>query len=162
MLQVANWTLAESFWRTSRVRPLRSQRSWRTDAPTFQLQREPHRMTPMIQQRMNDVDNIDMTPQQQLYFRQEYDRQVRNPSTALILTVLFGGLGAHRFYLREWGWGIAYVLFFWTYIPSIISIIECPLIRSRTTKYNERCAQQILTKMNLPRHEPEPAGDVLA
>jgi TM2 domain-containing membrane protein YozV len=119
-------------------------------------------MTPMIQQRMNGVDNIDMTPQQQLYFRQEYDRQVRNPSTALILTVLFGGLGAHRFYLREWGWGIAYVLFFWTYIPSIISIIECPLIRSRTTRYNERCAQQILTTMNLPRHEPEPAGDVLA
>jgi TM2 domain-containing membrane protein YozV len=114
-------------------------------------------MTPMIQQRMGGVDNITLTPQQEVYFQQEYDKRVRNPNTALILTVVFGGLGAHRFHLREWGWGMAYVLFFWTYIPSIISIIECAQIRSRTAEYNERCAQRILTKMNVSRHEPAPA-----
>jgi TM2 domain-containing membrane protein YozV len=80
-------------------------------------------MTPMIQQRIGGVDNITLTPQQEVYFQQEYDKRVRNPNSALILTVVFGGLGAHRFYLREWGWGMAYVLFFWTYIPSIISIM---------------------------------------
>lgn len=110
----------------------------------------------MVQQQMCSVDSINLTPQQQSYFQQEYDKHSRSPNTALILTVLFGGLGAHRFYLREWGWGMAYVLFFWTYIPSITSIIECAQIRSRTIKYNERCAQRILTEMNVSRHEPAP------
>jgi TM2 domain-containing membrane protein YozV len=57
----------------------------------------------MSRQETKSVDNTNLTHQQQLYFQQEYDKQVRNPKTALILTVLFGGLGAHRFYLREWG-----------------------------------------------------------
>ena len=109
----------------------------------------------MVQQQMSDVDSINLTPQQQSYFQQEYAKYSRNPNTALILTVLFGGLGAHRFYLREWGWGIAYVVFFWTYIPSIISIIECAQIRSRTTEYNARCAEEILAKMDTAFHEPE-------
>jgi len=96
-----------------------------------------------------------MTPQQKLYFQQEYDTQIRNPSTALILTLLLGGLGAHRFYLRQWGWGIAYVLFAWTFIPVIVSIIECFLIRKRTTDYNERCAGTIMEKMDVIFSEPE-------
>jgi TM2 domain-containing membrane protein YozV len=112
----------------------------------------------MSQQEMKIVDNTNLTTEQQSYFQQEYDKLARNPTTALILTVVFGGVGAHRFYLREWGWGIAYVLFFWTYIPSIISILECAQIRSRTTKYNERCAQEILTKMNATFPEADAAA----
>ena len=41
-----------------------------------------------------------------------------------ILAILLGGIGAHKFYLGRWGWGIIYLLFCWTYIPSIIGIIE--------------------------------------
>jgi TM2 domain-containing membrane protein YozV/Tfp pilus assembly protein PilE len=43
--------------------------------------------------------------------------------TAVILSFLFGGLGVHRFYLGQW-WGIFYLIFWSTLIPSIISIIE--------------------------------------
>lgn len=89
------------------------------------------------------------TPQQKLYFQQEYDSQMRNPSTALVLTLLLGGLGAHRFYLREWGWGIGYILFSWTFIPVVVALFECFAIRKRTERYNERCASDIRTKMNL-------------
>jgi len=60
--------------------------------------------------------------QQKLYFQQEYDKQSRNPSTALILALLLGGVGAHRFYLRQWGLGVAYLLFVWTYIPAFIAL----------------------------------------
>jgi len=95
-----------------------------------------------------------LTPQQKLYFQQEYDKQSRNPSTALILTLFLGGLGAHRFYLRQWGWGAAYVLFAWTFVPLLVAFVECFLIRGRTDRYNEQTAQQILDKMDIIFSEP--------
>ena len=42
---------------------------------------------------------------------------------AAVLAFFLGAFGIHHFYLRQW-WGIFYLLFFWTYIPSIISLIE--------------------------------------
>ncbi|WP_282943700.1 TM2 domain-containing protein [Paenibacillus sp. RC67] len=41
-----------------------------------------------------------------------------------ILAILFGGLGIHKFYLGKVGWGIVYILFCWTYIPSLLGLIE--------------------------------------
>jgi TM2 domain-containing membrane protein YozV len=96
-----------------------------------------------------------LTSQQKLYFQQEYDKQSRNPSTALILTLLLGGAGAHRFYLRQWGWGAAYILFAWTFIPVCVALVECFFIRARTESYNKQVAQQILDKMNIIFSEPE-------
>ena len=43
--------------------------------------------------------------------------------TAGVLALLLGGLGIHRFYLGQW-WGIFYLLFCWTFIPSIVAFIE--------------------------------------
>ena len=41
-----------------------------------------------------------------------------------ILAILLGTLGAHKFYLGKIGWGIVYLLFCWTYIPTIAGIVE--------------------------------------
>jgi TM2 domain-containing membrane protein YozV len=62
---------------------------------------------------------------------------------------LLGGIGAHRFYLRQWGWGIAYILFSWTLIPIVVSLVECFFIRKRTEKYNEQAVNTIVQKMNV-------------
>lgn len=43
--------------------------------------------------------------------------------TAGFLAFFIGGFGIHRFYLGQW-WGIFYLLFWGSLIPSIISIIE--------------------------------------
>ena len=43
---------------------------------------------------------------------------------AVVLVLLFGGLGFHKFYLGKPVQGIFYILFFWTLIPSIIAFIE--------------------------------------
>lgn len=43
---------------------------------------------------------------------------------AAILAFFFGGIGVHKFYLGQIGWGILYFLFCWTLIPMIISWIE--------------------------------------
>lgn len=47
----------------------------------------------------------------------------KNKIVAGVLALLLGGLGIHRFYLGQW-WGIFYLLFVWTFIPSIIALIE--------------------------------------
>lgn len=44
--------------------------------------------------------------------------------TAGILALLVGGLGVHHFYLRHIGRGILYLIFFWTFIPAIVGLIE--------------------------------------
>lgn len=43
--------------------------------------------------------------------------------TAGVLAILLGGLGMHRFYLGQW-WGIFYLLFMGSGIPSVISLVE--------------------------------------
>lgn len=41
-----------------------------------------------------------------------------------LLALLLGAVGIHKFYLGSWGWGILYILFFWTYIPAILGLVE--------------------------------------
>jgi TM2 domain-containing membrane protein YozV len=48
----------------------------------------------------------------------------RNRSSAGILAIFLGGIGAHKFYLGQTGAGIVYLLFCWTFIPAFIGFIE--------------------------------------
>lgn len=41
-----------------------------------------------------------------------------------LLGILLGGLGIHKFYLGSWGWGLVYLLLFWTYIPALVALVE--------------------------------------
>jgi TM2 domain-containing membrane protein YozV len=43
---------------------------------------------------------------------------------AAVLAFFLGGLGGHKFYLGQVGLGILYFLFCWTFIPTIIALIE--------------------------------------
>ena len=43
---------------------------------------------------------------------------------AAVLAFFLGGFGIHKFYLGQIGWGIVYLLFCWTFIPSIVAFIE--------------------------------------
>lgn len=48
----------------------------------------------------------------------------RSKVVAGVLSVLLGGIGAHKFYLGRWGWGIAYFLFAWTLVPALAGLVE--------------------------------------
>lgn len=48
----------------------------------------------------------------------------KSKGTAIVLALLLGGLGAHKFYLGQNLQGFLYLLFCWTFIPSIIAFIE--------------------------------------
>lgn len=47
----------------------------------------------------------------------------RSRVAAAALAVFAGGFGAHRFFLGQW-WGVFYLLFFWTYIPFLVGVVE--------------------------------------
>ena len=49
---------------------------------------------------------------------------LKTKEKAIILAILFGWMGGHKFYLGEKGKGILYLLFFWTAIPCLAAIIE--------------------------------------
>jgi TM2 domain-containing membrane protein YozV len=49
---------------------------------------------------------------------------VRNRVIAIVLALLVGGIGVHKFYTDSIGLGIVYLLFFWTFIPALVALIE--------------------------------------
>jgi len=53
-------------------------------------------------------------------------RQKRNISKAalLLFTFFLGGIGAHKFYTGKNWQGVFYLIFFWTWIPGLIALIE--------------------------------------
>jgi TM2 domain-containing membrane protein YozV len=51
-------------------------------------------------------------------------RPPKNRGIALALALIFGGIGAHKFYLGRPGLGLLYLLFFWTMIPPILGLAE--------------------------------------
>src|SRR5258706_6221290 len=42
----------------------------------------------------------------------------------LLLTLFFGGIGAHKFYLGKYWQGALYLLFCWTMIPGLVALVE--------------------------------------
>ncbi len=48
----------------------------------------------------------------------------KNRSVSVGLALVFGGIGAHKFYLEKPGKGVLYMLFCWTGIPSIVGLFE--------------------------------------
>ena len=48
----------------------------------------------------------------------------KSKTTAALLALLIGGLGAHHFYLGNPVLGLVYIFFCWTFIPAIASFVE--------------------------------------
>ena len=48
----------------------------------------------------------------------------KNRTLAGVLAILTGTLGIHKFYLGQWKKGLLYLLFFWTGIPMLLSLLE--------------------------------------
>jgi TM2 domain-containing membrane protein YozV len=61
----------------------------------------------------------------------------KNATTGVMLAVLLGGIGAHRFYLGETGKGILYFSFWWSFIPAFIAIFEAFAMPARVRRYND-------------------------
>ena len=51
-------------------------------------------------------------------------QRVVNKTTYILLTIFLGGFGGHKFYTGKTLEGVLYLLFCWTYVPSLLALIE--------------------------------------
>ena len=91
----------------------------------------------------------DMSDQQKMIFMSEYNSAKKSTTVGVLLALFLGGFGAHRFYLNKIVSGVIYALFFWTFIPAIIALIECFLMSGTVKKYNEAKAIDISQKVKI-------------
>ena len=79
----------------------------------------------------------------QMMFMMQYNNIKKNPTTAILLGLLLGGIGGHKFYLGQTGAGIVYLLFFWTYIPGLIAFFELFNLSAQVGRYNHQKAIEL-------------------
>lgn len=53
---------------------------------------------------------------------------MKSKTTAIVLALLLGSLGIHRFYLGQTGLGILYLVFCWTFIPALVAFVDFILL----------------------------------
>lgn len=83
-------------------------------------------------------------PQQQAAFYQQMSLVQKDELIGFLFALLLGGLGLHRFYLGETGWGILYLIFCWTGIPTLVGFVECFFMPGRVRAYNAARAAEIV------------------
>ena len=87
----------------------------------------------------------------QLIFVMQYNSIKKNPTTAVLLALFLGGLGAHKFYMGQVGVGVLYLLFVWTFIPAILVLIDAFVIAGQVAKYNEQKALELFVLLGTGR-----------
>lgn len=66
-------------------------------------------------------------------------QEKRSKTTAALLALFLGGLGIHKFYLGQKTAGILYLVFCWTFIPAMISLVEAIfLLLSSEAGFNQK------------------------
>lgn len=93
----------------------------------------------------------ELDAEEKIQFQIVYANENKSVSTGVLLALFLGGLGIHKFYLGQSGWGVLYLLFFWTFIPSIIALVEACLMGGTVRKYNTAKAYEICEGIKLMR-----------
>ncbi len=76
------------------------------------------------------------TDEQRAIYYAQMSAWQKDEVVGVLLALFLGTFGAHHFYMRRPGLGILYVVFSWTGIPTIISLIECFFMPGRVRQYN--------------------------
>ena len=70
---------------------------------------------------------------------QAYHGVRKSRSVSVGLSLVLGGIGAHKFYLEKPGAGLAYLLFCWTGIPPLLGLFEAvKYIRMDDEEFHQR------------------------
>lgn len=96
-----------------------------------------------------------MNNEDRVLFLAEYERRKKRKGTAVALTLLFGGVGAHRFYLEEYGWGALYALTCFTFVPALVALVEVFFISERVEVFNKRVALECAAMVRAGNEPPK-------
>jgi TM2 domain-containing membrane protein YozV len=95
----------------------------------------------MMQMQQQMAQQMQQMQQMQMAQHVQSQTQMERPktnnlsrTTAIVLALFLGGLGAHKFYLGQAGMGILYLLFFWTFIPACVAFIEVIMLLVQSDK----------------------------
>lgn len=67
------------------------------------------------------------------YYINSYNKRPVNKVAYVLLAFFLGGIGSHKFYSGKIGTGIVYLIFSWTFIPSIIAFVEFIIALTKTS-----------------------------
>ncbi len=98
-----------------------------------------------------------LNEQQRMIFMNQMAASRKSDVVAILLAFFLGSFGAHKFYMGETGWGILYLCFCWTFIPHIVSFVECFFLPARVRRYNDALAYEIASRIKAAY----PAGTVI-
>jgi TM2 domain-containing membrane protein YozV len=100
---------------------------------------------------MNFMAKSDLSSQELFLVQSEVAKYRKDGTTAVLLALFLGGLGAHKFYLGQIGLGVLYLVFCWTFIPAIISLIECFMISGYVTAMNDEIEARVINQVLMMR-----------
>ena len=92
-----------------------------------------------------------MTNDEKIIFMSEFTGEKKDVAVGVLLALFLGGFGAHKFYLGQFVLGIVYILFCWTFIPTLISLFEALLMRGTIRQYNYLVARRAYENIRLRR-----------
>ncbi len=93
-----------------------------------------------------ELEQLELMKSMSGMYRTDFVSRRKSPHVGMILAFFLGNVGAHRFYLRQTGLGILYVLCFWTLIPGLIALAEVYLMPDRVRRYNANLAAYFTEK----------------
>jgi TM2 domain-containing membrane protein YozV len=105
---------------------------------------------------LNPMYTANLNEQQRAWFYAEYQQASKNEVVGVLFALFLGHFGIHKFYMGQTGWGVVYLLFCWTGIPTILGFIECFLMPGRVRAYNAAQAQIIAS--GILASSPQPVG----
>ena len=97
----------------------------------------------------------DLNADQKLQFQSEFTTRQRNNGVGISLALLLGGIGAHKFYLKDSGAGIVYallgtvgwVLILPPFIVGVLSIVDACKMQGEVIKFNNALAREIKAEL---------------
>jgi len=106
----------------------------------------------------NPATTADWTDEQRAIFQAQMSAWQKDEVVGVLLALFLGTFGAHHFYLRRPGLGILYIIFCWTGVPTIISIVECFFMPGRVRQYNLALATYFASQLaaSAPAMSPAP------
>jgi TM2 domain-containing membrane protein YozV len=97
-----------------------------------------------------------LTARQRAWVDLKFQQQHKSKATAFFLCLFFGGAGVHHFYLGVPLLGIFSLAFCWTFIPLVLSLLQCLFICIQVTEKNETILAALISEsvLLLPENAP--------
>jgi len=101
----------------------------------------------------------DFSQDEKLQFQMQLTARQRNTGAGIGLALLLGGLGAHKFYLKDNGLGVLYALMGtvgWViivppFIVAVLSIIDACTMESQVGHFNNALGREIKAEIEAMR-----------